>query len=77
MGGKTGDSTEETLITRVRKRVPRATHNYANITRAALVVGIPFYDEADSIGGVVEGAVAGLKEFYPDKKAVLICVGSP
>ena len=31
MGGKTGDSTEETLITRVRKRVHSATHNYAKI----------------------------------------------
>jgi len=77
MVGKGADRTKDTLITRVRKRMHSATRNFAKINRADLVVGIPFYDEEDSIGGVVEAAVAGLKEYYPDKESVLLCVGSP
>jgi hypothetical protein len=40
-------------------------------------VGIPFYDEADSIGHVLRTAVQGLDQYYPDAKSVIVAAGSP
>jgi len=45
--------------------------------KADIAVGIPFYNEADTIGPVIENAVQGLQEFYPDKKSAVLCAGSP
>jgi len=67
----------ENLIMQIRQRVHSATGDFAKINRADIVVGIPFYDEADTIGHVIELAVSGFKKHYPDKKAALLCVGSP
>jgi hypothetical protein len=36
---------------------------------ADIVVGIPFYNEADSIGHVLRTAVQGLDQYYPDAKS--------
>ncbi len=47
------------------------------IAEADIVVGIPFYNEADTIGSVLRIAARGLKEFYPDEKCVIVAVGSP
>ena len=49
----------------------------AEIGEADIVVGIPFYNEADTITHVLETAVMGLKEFYPDAKSVIVAAGSP
>ena len=49
----------------------------AEIERADIVVGIPFYNEADTIGLVLNMARKGLQEFYPDQKSVIVAVGSP
>jgi len=65
------------LIGHLRTYVHNATNHFAKISRADIVVGIPFYNEAESIGKVIERAVDGLEEFFPDKTCMLLCVGSP
>jgi hypothetical protein len=47
------------------------------IGEADIVVGIPFQNEADTIGHVYKTVAKGLSEFFPDKKCVLVCVGGP
>jgi hypothetical protein len=47
------------------------------IVKADIVVGIPFYNEADTIGSVLKMATKGLEEFYPDEKCVIVAAGSP
>jgi len=47
------------------------------IAEADIVVGVPFYNEADTIGSVLKTATKGLKEFYPDEKCVIVAAGSP
>ncbi|MCK4821878.1 hypothetical protein KA005_39295, partial [bacterium] len=48
-----------------------------DIKKADIVIGIPFYDEADTIGNVFETARGGLETFYPEKRSVIVCVGAP
>src|SRR4030042_3257059 len=47
------------------------------IAEADIMVGIPFYNEADTIGSVLKTAAKGLKEYYPDEKCVIVAAGSP
>jgi len=47
------------------------------IGNANITVGIPFQNEADTIGHVLKTVVKGLSEFFSDKKCVIICVGAP
>jgi len=49
----------------------------AEIGEADIVVGIPFVNEAETIGHVIEVVVQGLKRFYPESKAVIVAVGNP
>ncbi len=42
-----------------------------------IVVGIPFYNETDTIAHVLETACQGLKNFYPDQKSLIVAVGGP
>ncbi|MFC2011177.1 hypothetical protein ACFLUR_02675, partial [Chloroflexota bacterium] len=49
----------------------------AEIGSVDIVVGIPFYNEADTIASVVETAREGLEEFYPGQRAIIAAVGSP
>lgn len=49
----------------------------SRIGQADIVVGIPFYNEADTIAGVVETVRNGLAEYYPDQSAVIVLAGSP
>lgn len=51
-----------------RTAVPEA------VTKADLVVGIPSYHEADSIGHVVDQVGLGLQEYYPDLRSVIVNV---
>ncbi|MCL0094728.1 hypothetical protein M1N58_02390, partial [Dehalococcoidales bacterium] len=46
------------------------------IGEADIVVGILFYNEADTIGHVFETVKEGLERFYPKKKGVIICAGA-
>ena len=48
--------------------------NPKNIKSADIVVGIPSYNEEDSIHFPVEQASKGLTEYFPDKKCVIVNV---
>ena len=47
------------------------------IGEADIVVGIPFFNETDSITHVVEIAKEGLNKYYPGFKCVIVAAGSP
>jgi hypothetical protein len=47
------------------------------IEHADIVVGIPFYDEAKALPHVVQTAIDGLQEFFPQATSVVIAVGAP
>ncbi|MBL7125093.1 MAG: glycosidase [Dehalococcoidales bacterium] len=47
------------------------------IGEADIVVGIPFYNEVDTIGPVLKTVAKGLEEFYPNQKCVIVAAGSP
>lgn len=42
------------------------------IAQADLVVGIPSFNNATTIGHVVKAAIAGLAKYFPDQRAVLV-----
>ena len=48
----------------------------AEIETADIVVGVPFYNEVDTVGEVIKTVYAGLEEYYPDQKCVIAAVGS-
>jgi len=60
-----------------RESVKQPLEEAARIGEADIVVGIPFYNEADTIGHVVEVVKEGLNTYYPDKRCVVCCVGAP
>ena len=60
-----------------KESVRQPLEQAARIGEADIVVGIPFCDEANTIGHVVEVAQEGLNTYYPDKRCVLCCVGAP
>jgi len=47
------------------------------IGEADIVVGIPFYNEADTIASVLKTVRKGLEQFYPEQKCVIVAAGSP
>ena len=47
-----------------------------DIKEADIVIGIPFYNEADTIAHVVNTAREGLKKYYPNQKSVIVTAGS-
>jgi glycosyltransferase involved in cell wall biosynthesis len=52
----------------------RVVANPSHVMDAELVVGIPSYNEADNIAYPTDVASRGLREHFPDKKAVIINV---
>ena len=49
-------------------------NNPQKIKQAEIIVGIPSYNEAETIGFVVEQASKGLEKYFPGKKSVIINV---
>jgi predicted GH43/DUF377 family glycosyl hydrolase len=49
----------------------------AEIGEADIVVGVPFYNEFETIGHVIRTIKRGLLKYYPSKKCVIVAVGSP
>jgi len=64
---------EECFIAAIEEPLSQAE----KIGEAGIVVGIPFYDEADTIGTVLKTVREGLEEFYPEQKCAIVAVGSP
>ncbi len=50
----------------------RIEENPENIKQAEIVIGIPSFNEVDSIQTPTTEVAKGLKEFFPDKKSVII-----
>ncbi len=51
---------------------PEITAKIAGIKHADIVVGIPSYNSAKTIGHVVGAVQAGLAKYFPNKKAVIV-----
>ncbi|MFO8100665.1 MAG: glycosidase [Dehalococcoidia bacterium] len=47
------------------------------IMEADIVVGIPYYDEADTLPHVIRTAIKGIERHYPEAHAVIVAAGSP
>ena len=62
---------------RFRQMMEEPLSQVAEIGSVDIVVGIPFYNEADTIASVVETTREGLEEFYPGQRAIIAAVGSP
>jgi glycosyltransferase involved in cell wall biosynthesis len=59
----------------VRKEVPldpRVGERLAEVGTAELLVGIPSYNNADTIAHVVRAAAAGLAKYFPGRRAVIV-----
>lgn len=48
-----------------------------DLVEASIVIGIPFYNEVETIGRVVRTVREGLERYYPAEKSVIVSVGSP
>ncbi|MFO8011097.1 MAG: glycosidase [Dehalococcoidia bacterium] len=60
-----------------RKAMEGPVNRVRGIGEADIVVGIPFYNEFETLPGVIETAVEGLNKAYPDLKSVIVAAGSP
>lgn len=49
----------------------------ALIDSAEIVVGIPFYNEVDTIEEVLRTTKKGLEKYFPSEKCVIVAIGSP
>jgi len=67
------EEVEERFRQAMREPLSRAT----KMGKADIVVGVPFYDGADTIASVFNTVRKGLKKFYPDQTCVTVAVGSP
>ncbi len=70
----TSDKADET---RFNEMMLSPLNQAKQIGEADLVIGIPFYNETDSIAHVIETAKQGLNQFYPDLKSVIVAAGAP
>ncbi|MBM3133500.1 MAG: hypothetical protein FJZ95_10805, partial [Chloroflexi bacterium] len=60
-----------------RESVEEGLAQARQIGKADIVVGIPFYNEVDTLAHVVQVAIMGLEQYYPNEKCVIVAVGSP
>jgi len=72
-----GIASRNQLQNRFRQAISVPLGQAQQIGAADIVVGIPFSNEADSIGHVLRTAVKGLEQYYPDAKSVIVAAGSP
>ncbi|MFW0858694.1 MAG: glycosidase [Dehalococcoidia bacterium] len=75
--GKTSAAPREEAKECFRAIIREPLVQAARIAEADIVVGIPFYNEADTIPAVLRTVSKGLEEFYPDQKCVIVAVGAP
>lgn len=67
------EDVEEIFKSALKENLSRA----AEIGDADIVVGIPFYNETDTIRSVLRIIGRGLRTYYPEQKCVIVAVGSP
>jgi len=71
-----GDSFEE-VEERFREVTGEPLSQAQEIGEADIVVGIPFYNEVDTIATVLSTARKGLSDFCPEQKCVIVAAGAP
>jgi predicted GH43/DUF377 family glycosyl hydrolase len=69
------DETRRALLKKFAEDVERGLEPLAELLDIEAVVGIPFYDEDDTIPGVVQTARMGLARAGLSGKSIVICVG--
>lgn len=67
------EETEARFEQAMRRPLKRAEQ----VGHADIVVGIPFYNEAETLPHVVRTAMEGLNAFYPQARSVIVTAGSP
>jgi predicted GH43/DUF377 family glycosyl hydrolase len=67
----------ENMENRYQSSLQEPLNQARGIGKADIVIGIPFYNEADTLPHVIKTALDGLKEFYSDSRAVLVAAGAP
>ncbi|UCG83224.1 MAG: glycosidase [Dehalococcoidia bacterium] len=67
----------ENIESRYQSSLEEPLSQARGIGKADIVIGIPFYNEAETLPHVIKTSLDGLKEFYPDSRAVLVAAGSP
>ncbi|TDA69693.1 MAG: glycosidase [Clostridia bacterium] len=72
-----GEEVDRELERAYRECMAAPLEQARRIGQADIVVGIPFYNEADTITRVVETVQEGLATYYPDQSAVIVLAGSP
>lgn len=62
---------------RFHESLERPIEEARRIGKADIVIGIPFYNEVDTIAHVIQIAIMGLEEYYPTQRCVIVAAGSP
>ncbi|RLB06168.1 MAG: glycosidase [Deltaproteobacteria bacterium] len=60
-----------------QKSIRKALQEASRIGEVDIVIGIPFYDEVDTIGDVIEAVKEGVTASFPDERGLICCVGAP
>lgn len=71
--GATGTSNRDDLD-RLRADVTHVLEQLGDTSSLEAIVGIPFYDEDDTIAGIVDSARAGLERIHLTDRSVILCV---
>jgi predicted GH43/DUF377 family glycosyl hydrolase len=61
----------------LRQEIEEPLRQAAQMGPTEIVVGIPFYNEAETIASVLQTVREGLEEFYPGQKSIIVLAGSP
>ena len=75
-GMRNGEPMQE-LENRYKELIQEPLSEAEKMGHADVVVGIPFYNEVDTLPNVIRIATQGLHKFYPDEKCVVVAVGPP
>jgi predicted GH43/DUF377 family glycosyl hydrolase len=70
---KINEEDEESFNSFIKEHLSRADIP----TSAEIVVGVPFYNEVDTIEEVLKTAEKGLEKYFPNEKCVIVAIGSP
>jgi hypothetical protein len=72
MGSHDRNSVTRTMSTAQIPLTPETDAQLLTIGSTDILVGIPSYNNADTVGHVVQAVSAGLAKYFPDRRAVLV-----
>lgn len=75
MNGNRSGAADSEDLERLRGDVNELMDKIGDVAPIEVIVGIPFYDEDDTLPGVVDTARAGLKDLGLTGKSAIVCVG--